>query len=430
MSSCEKCNLMTAMFDAAVVAAQPAKFIPSALARLLPDQLDGRLFVTGFGKASAGMARAVEDHLPPTMQQRFSGEVIVPDGHEEACKVIKITTASHPVPDARGLSAAGRILDQARTLTTKDLMLVLVSGGGSSLFCLPHRGITLEMKQKVTSDLLTTGAPIDQINCVRKHLSAVKGGHLAVAAYPARTLALSISDVPGDDVTVIASGPTVADPTSAAQARTLLNDYGIQLPAAVNSFLNSPACETPFLDNPALLRSEMHLVATPRKSLQAAAVIAAQAGYQPVLLGDALEGMSRELAAWMAEQARNAGPGKALISGGETTVKVSGGGYGGRNAEFAHALCFALANAEKEGESSFYALAADTDGIDGRPLPSGPVAGAIVTPDSLVRAAAQGLNAKEMLADNDSHSFFTALGDALVTGPTRTNVNDFRVVLT
>ncbi|GIR97068.1 MAG: hypothetical protein CM15mP100_2880 [Alphaproteobacteria bacterium] len=176
MSSCEKCNLMTAMFDAAVVAAKPEKFIPDALARLLPNQLYGRLFVTGFGKASASMARVVEDHLPPSMQLHLSSEVIVPDGHEEDCKAITITTASHPVPDARGLAAAGRILDQARSLTTTDLMLVLVSGGGSSLFCLPHKGVTLEQKQKITSDLLSTGAPINQMNCVRKHLSAVKGG--------------------------------------------------------------------------------------------------------------------------------------------------------------------------------------------------------------------------------------------------------------
>ena len=430
MLSCEKCNLMTAMFDAAVAAAQPARFIPEALNRLLPDQLEGRLFVTGFGKASAGMARAVEDHLSPDMQLRCSGEVIVPDGYEEACKSITISTASHPVPDARGLAAAARILDQARSLKLTDLMLVLVSGGGSSVFCLPHAGITLEQKQKITSELLAAGAPIHEINCVRKHLSAVKGGHLSVAAYPARTLALSISDVPGDDVTVIASGPTVADPTSLANARTLLADYGINLPAAVVDLLNSPACETPFADDPALSRSEMHLVATPRKSLNAAAVVAKRGGYEPVLLGDALEGPSKKLAAWMAEQARNAGPGKALISGGETTVKVSGSGYGGRNAEFAHALCFALADADKSDKRRFYALAADTDGIDGRPLASGGVAGAIVTPDSLARAAARGLDAAAMLANNDSHSFFTILGDALVTGPTRTNVNDFRVVLT
>jgi hydroxypyruvate reductase len=430
MSSIEKCNLMTAMFDAAVAAAQPDRFIPDALARLLPDQLDGRFFVTGFGKASAGMARTVEDHLPPAMQLRCSGEVIVPDGHEDYCTEITITTASHPVPDVRGLAAAGRIMDQARSLTSTDLMLVLVSGGGSSLFCLPHTGITLKQKQKITSELLAAGASIDQINCVRKHLSAVKGGHLAVAAYPARTLALSISDVPGDDVTVIASGPTVADPTSAAQARTLLANYDIELPTAVDSLLNSPACETPFPECPALSRSEMHLVATPKKSLYAAAAVAEKAGYQPVLLGDALEGSSRDLAEWMAEQAGNAGPGKALISGGETTVKVSGSGYGGRNAEFIHALCLVLADKDIAGESRFYALAADTDGIDGRPLPSGPVAGAMATPDSLARAAAMGMDAAAMLADNDSHSFFTALGDALVTGPTRTNVNDFRVVLT
>jgi hydroxypyruvate reductase len=304
-------------------------------------------------------------------------------------------------------------------------MLVLVSGGGSSLFCLPHEAITLQQKQKITSDLLAAGAPINQLNCVRKHLSAVKGGRLAVAAYPAVTLAFSISDVPGDDVTVIASGPTVADPTSAAQACGLLADYDIEIPATVEELLNSPACETPFADHPFLSRSEMHIVATPKKSLNAAADIAKEAGYQPLLLGDALEGPSRDLAAWMAEQARKVGPGKALISGGETTVKVSGSGYGGRNAEFAHALCLDLAN-----ESSFYALAADTDGIDGRTLPSGPVAGSMVKPDTLSRAAAQGLDAAAMLEDNDSHSFFTALGDAIVTGPTKTNVNDFRVVLT
>lgn len=425
MSSCEKCNLMTAMFDAAVAAAQPDRFIPDALVRLLPSQVDGRLFVTGFGKASAGMARAVENNLLDALRMRCFGEVIVPDGYEETCTHITITSASHPVPDTRGQAAARRILEQARSLTTTDLMLVLVSGGGSSLFCLPHEAITLQQKQKITSDLLAAGAPINQLNCVRKHLSAVKGGHLAVAAYPAVTLALSISDVPGDDVTVIASGPTVADPTSAAQARGLLADYDIEIPATVEELLNSPACETPFADHPDLSRSEMHLVATPKKSLNAAADIAKEAGYQPLLLGDALEGPSRDLAAWMAEQARKVGPGKALISGGETTVKVSGSGYGGRNAEFAHALCLDLAN-----EASFYALAADTDGIDGRTLPSGPVAGAMVKPDTLSRAAAQGLDAAAMLEENDSHSFFTALGDAIVTGPTKTNVNDFRVVLT
>lgn len=425
MSSREKCNLMTAMFDAAVAAAQPDRFIPDALARLLPSQVDGRLFVTGFGKASAGMARAVENNLPDALRMRCFGEVIVPDGYEETCTHITITSASHPVPDTRGQAATRRILEHAHSLTTTDLMLVLVSGGGSSLFCLPHEAITLQQKQKITSDLLAAGAPINQLNCVRKHLSAVKGGRLAVAAYPAVTLAFSISDVPGDDVTVIASGPTVADPTSAAQACGLLADYDIEIPATVEELLNSPACETPFADHPFLSRSEMHIVATPKKSLNAAADIAKEAGYQPLLLGDALEGPSRDLAAWMAEQARKVGPGKALISGGETTVKVSGSGYGGRNAEFAHALCLDLAN-----ESSFYALAADTDGIDGRTLPSGPVAGSMVKPDTLSRAAAQGLDAAAMLEDNDSHSFFTALGDAIVTGPTKTNVNDFRVVLT
>ena len=416
---------MRAMFAAAVDAAHPDKFMPDAVARLVPDRLSGRLFITGFGKASALMARVAESHLPAALKRSCSGEVIVPDGHEEACQAITITSASHPVPDARGAAAARRILTEAQSLTADDLMLVLVSGGGSSLLCLPHDAITLDEKQQITSALLAAGAPIDQMNCVRKHLSAVKGGHLAAAAYPARTLAFAISDVPGDSPAVIASGPTVADPTTAAEARAILARYQIDAPPDIVSLLDSPSCETPFAGDAALTASEMHLVATPRKSLEAAAALAEQAGYVPVILGDALEGSSRDLAAWMAEQARNAGPGKALISGGETTVLVSGSGYGGRNAEFIHALALAL-----DGDDRFCALAADTDGIDGRSLPDGPVAGAVITPDTLSRAAALGLDAAALLANNDSHSLFAALGDALITGPTKTNVNDFRVVLT
>ena len=425
MLSPEKGNLMRAMFDRAVEAAHPDRFMPEAIANLLPDRLSGRLFVTGFGKASALMARAVEDHLPAALRPACFGEVIVPDGHEEGCQTLTITSASHPVPDARGAAAARRILDTATGLGRDDLMLVLVSGGGSSLLCLPHPSITLDLKQQITSALLAAGAPIDQMNCVRKHLSAVKGGHLAAAAAPARTLALAISDVPGDDVAVIASGPTVADPTTADQAREILARYQIALPAAVAALLDSPACETPFAGDDRLAAADMHLVATPGKSLDAAAGIAADAGYDPILLGDALEGTSRDLAAWMAAQARTAGPGKALISGGETTVRVRGSGYGGRNAEFMHALALAF-----DGDDRFCALAADTDGIDGRPLPDGPVAGALIMPDTLARAAALGLDAAALLADNDSHSFFAALGDGVVTGPTKTNVNDFRVVLT
>ena len=425
MSSAEKGNLMRAMFAAAVAAAHPDQFMPEAVQRLLPPYLDGRLFITGFGKASAVMARAAEDHLPAGLNADYSGEVIVPDGHEEACKAITITSASHPVPDPRGADAAARILSHAHSLNAGDLMLVLVSGGGSSLFCLPHPSISLAEKQHVTARLLAAGAPIDQMNCVRKHLSRVKGGHLAAAAYPARTLALSISDVPGDDVAVIASGPTVPDPTTAEQARALLARYQIDIPPSVSALLASPSCETPFPGAPALARSEMHLVATPGKSLAAAAQLAARAGYQPVMLGDALQGSSRDLAGWMAQQARNAGPGKALISGGETTVMVRGDGYGGRNADFIHALALDL-----DGAAGIYGLAADTDGIDGRPLPDGPVAGAVITPDTLVRAARCGLDSAAMLENNDSHSYFATLGDQVLTGPTKTNVNDFRVVLT
>lgn len=425
MSSAEKGNLMRAMFACAIQAADPDQFMPEAIRKLLPDHMAGCLFITGFGKASAVMARSAEAHLPAALRPHYSGEVIVPDGHEEACEVITITSASHPVPDARGHAAAARILAEARSLSEGDLMLVLVSGGGSSLFCLPHGAVTLDEKQQITSRLLAAGAPIDEMNCVRKHLSIVKGGHFAAAAYPARTLALAISDVPGDDPAVIASGPTVADPTTAADARAILTRYQIDLPPSVAALLDSPACETPFADDPALAASEVHLVATPQKSLTAAAKCAAEAGYEPVILGDALQGSSRDLAGWMAAQARTAGPGKALISGGETTVLVRGSGYGGRNAEFIHALALAL-----DGDDRFCALAADTDGIDGRPLPDGPVAGAVIMPDTLSRAAALGLDAAALLAYNDSHSFFAALGDGIVTGPTKTNVNDFRVVLT
>ena len=425
MSSAEKGNLMRAMFARAVEAADPTQFMPEAIQSLLPDNVKGRLFVTGFGKASAVMARTAEAHLPAAVRPDYSGEVIVPDGHEEAFEVITITSASHPVPDARGHAAAARILAEARSLSEGDLMLVLVSGGGSSLFCVPHAAVTLDEKQQITSRLLAAGAPIDEMNCVRKHLSAVKGGQLAAAAFPARTVALAISDVPGDSPAVIASGPTVADPTTAADARAILARYQIDLPPDVAAFLDSPDCETPFADDACLAASEVHLVATPQKSLAAAAEMAAQAGYEPVILGDALQGSSRDLAAWMAHKARNAGPGKALISGGETTVIVRGSGYGGRNAEFLHALALAF-----DGDDRFWALAADTDGIDGRPLPDWPVAGAVITPVTLSQAAALGLDAASLLADNDSHSLFAALGQGIVTGPTKTNVNDFRVVLT
>jgi len=407
---------MRQMFEAAVACAHPDQFMAAAVERWLPQTDKGRIFVTGFGKASAVMARAFEQAVPANIRKRIDGMVIVPDGHEESCDIIEIISAAHPVPDARGLAAAENIMAAAHSLDSDDLMIVLVSGGGSSLFCLPHEAVGFARKQEITGQLLRGGAPIDEMNCVRKHLSAGKGGQLAAAAYPARCCAFAISDVPGDDPAVIASGPTVADNSTAAQALEILKKYRIEAAEEILAHLNSPDCETPAGGDVRLSRSHLHLVATPAKSLAAAAHVAEQAGYKAIILGDDLEGESRALAKSLAAEARAARPGTALISGGETTVVVRGSGSGGRNAEFIHALGL---------EGCFYALAADTDGIDG----AAPVAGAYITPDMLVSARERGLDAAAYLENNDSHSFFAALGTQIVTGPTRTNVNDFRVIL-
>ena len=417
MSTAEQSLLMRAMFDATVAAAQPAKFMPRALDTFLPANIKGKLFVTGFGKASAAMAQALEANLPDNLGIKMSGKIVVPDGHEEVLSRLTVETASHPVPDVRSANFASDILRTADSLVEGDIMLVLISGGGSSLMCLPRAPLTLAEKQAVSQQLLKKGAPIGDMNCLRKHLSLVKGGQLAAAAYPARTISFAISDVPGDEPSVIASGPTVADKTSRHDALAVIEQYGLNVPEAVFDMLRNVSCETPFPDNELLSLSHFHLLATPRQSLEAAAVIARKAGYEPVILGDALEGHSRHLAKEQARLARLSGPGKAFISGGETTVIVTGTGKGGRNAEFAHTLAL---------EGRFYALAADTDGIDG----SAPVAGAIVTPDTKDRAILAGLDGLAMLENNDSHSFFAALGDQIITGPTRTNVNDFRVILT
>ena len=417
MSSSEKIALMKHMFAAAVEAANPENFMADAVRQILQTPYEGKIFVTGFGKASAVMAHAFEAALPKAQQDRLEGMVIVPDGHGVSCQTIKIIEASHPVPDSRGLNAASQIMERAQKLQETDLMIVLISGGGSSLFCVPHPDLGFSEKQDITTQLLRNGAPIDAMNCVRKHLSAGKGGRLAVAAYPASTISLAISDVPGDDPCVIASGPTCADPTTATQALDILNRYDIQVSDRVLSLLNSPNCETPFAKDIGLSKSEMHILATPLKSLQAAAEIARMAGYNPVILGDSLEGESRILAAEMAEIARNSPEKTALISGGETTVIVKGSGTGGRNVEFIHALAL---------EGYFYGLAADTDGIDG----GAPVAGAYITPESCVKASALGLDPRAYLENNDSHSFFAAIDSQIITGPTKTNVNDFRVILT
>ena len=412
-------TLLKAMFDAAVDAASPAARVPTHL----PRRPEGRVVVVGAGKASAAMAKAVEDHW----EGPLSGLVVTRYGHAVPCKQIEIVEAAHPVPDASGEAAARRILGMVQGLGPDDLVLALISGGGSALLSLPAPGLTLADKQAVNAALLRSGAPIGEMNCVRKHLSSIKGGRLAAAAYPARVVTLVISDVPNDDLSAIASGPTVPDPTTFAEARAILAKYGITSPAAVIEHLERGADETPKLGDPRLARAETVMIATPQMSLEAAAEVARAAGVSPLILGDAIEGEAREVGKVMAGIARQAAlrgqparPPCVLISGGETTVTVRGGGRGGRNVEFLLSLAVEL-----DGLPGVFAVAGDTDGVDG----AEETAGALITPDTLARAKAQGVRAKERLADNDGHGFFEALGDQIVTGPTLTNVNDFRAIL-
>ncbi len=411
--------LLRAMFDAAVSAALPDRSVPSHL----PAPPKGRTVVVGAGKASAAMARALEEHWPGPL----TGLVVTRYGHGVPCRRIEIVEASHPVPDAKGRAAAARILRMVQGLTEDDLVIALISGGGSALLSLPAPGLTLEDKQAVNRALLQSGARIGEMNTVRKHLSAIKGGRLAAAAYPARVVTLVISDVPADDPSVIASGPTVADATTFADARAVLEKYGIAQPAAAVRHLERAEDETPKPGDARLARAETVLIATPQMSLEAAAKVARDAAATPLILGNAIEGEAREVGRVMAGIARQAAlygqPAAApavLLSGGETTVTVRGHGRGGRNVEFLLALAIDL-----NGLPGVYALAADTDGIDG----AEEIAGAIVTPDTLARAEAKGISAKQRLADNDGHGFFEALGDEVITGPTLTNVNDFRAIL-
>jgi glycerate 2-kinase len=412
-------DLLRAMFDAAVSAALPAKIVPPHL----PAPPKGRTIVIGAGKASAAMAKAVEDNWDGPLE----GLVVTRYGHAAPCTRVEIVEASHPVPDAAGEAAARRILDMMSGLTEDDLVIALISGGGSALMALPAGDLTLADKQALNKALLASGASIDEMNCVRKHLSAVKGGRLAAAAYPARLVSLLISDVPGDDPSVIASGPTVPDKTTFADALAIVRKYGIAQPKAAIRHLEAGVEESIKPQDERLSRTETRLIATPQLSLEAAAEIARDRGFVPVVLGDAIEGEAREVARVMSgitRQVVNYGqPSEApcvLLSGGETTVTVRGKGRGGRNVEFLLALAIAL-----DGLSGVHAIAADTDGIDG----SEDNAGAIALNDSLARAAALGVSAKEHLADNDGYSFFEKLGDLVHTGPTLTNVNDFRAIL-
>jgi glycerate 2-kinase len=412
-------KLLESMFDAAITAALPQK----SLRKFLPDAPKGRTIVVGCGKAAAAMAKAVESRWKGPLE----GLVVTRYGHRVKTRRIEVVEAAHPVPDMAGREAAERILRMVQGLGADDLVLFLVSGGGSALLSLPAPGITLTDKQAINKALLKSGANITEMNCVRKHLSAIKGGRLAAAAHPARVVTLAISDIPGDDPAVIASGPTVADATTFADARAILRKYRITEPASVVAHIEAAADETPKPGDPRLAGTELRMIATPQMSLEAAAKVAKRAGVKPMILGDAIEGEAREVAmvhAGIARQVlRHGQPLKkpcVLLSGGETTVTVRGHGRGGRNAEFLLALAVALG-----GEPGVWALAGDTDGIDG----TEDNAGAVLTPDALERAAARGMDAKAMLADNDGYNFFSGLGDLVITGPTLTNVNDFRALL-
>jgi len=403
---------LRSLFDAAVAAAAADLCVPPNL----PAPPKGRTVVVGAGKAAAAMARAVEAHWAGPL----TGLVVTRYGHSVPTRHIAVIEAGHPMPDAAGAEAAQRILEMVQGLGPNDLVLALISGGGSALLSLPAPGIALADKQALNKALLRSGAPIAEINCVRKHLSAIKGGRLALAAHPARVVSLIVSDVPGDDPATVASGPTVPDATSLADARAILAKYSIVSPPAVAAHLDRPESETPKPGDPRFAHAENRVIATAQGSLEAAAEAVRRAGITPILLGDDIEGEARMVAAEQARLALSQNAPCVLISGGETSVTVRGTGRGGRNAEYLLALAIAL-----NGHPGIHAIACDTDGIDG----TEDNAGALLFPDSLARAAALGLDAWAMLEDNDGYGFFGALGDLVVTGPTRTNVNDFRAIL-
>ncbi len=413
-------QVLRSLFDSAVAAADPRK----VLANYLPAKPKGRCIVVGMGKSAAVMAAALENAWPDVA---LSGTVVTRYGYVVPTREIEVIEASHPVPDANSETGAWRLLERVRGLAPDDLVIALISGGGSALCAAPAKGVTLADKQAMNKALLACGANIAEINTVRKHLSAIKGGRLAAAAAPARVVTLAISDVPGDDPAVIASGPTVPDPTSFADARTLIDRFGINPPPAVRARLAQDADETPKPGS--LPNAEFRLIATPMMTLKKAAAAAHGLGLTPLILGDALQGEAREMAIVMAGIARSVrthgqpvAPPAVLLSGGEPTVTLGNGpvGHGGRNTEFALALALAL-----EGEPGIWALSGDTDGLDFMD----DVAGAIATPDTLTRARAKRLDPRAMLAGHDCHSLFSAIGDLVCTGPTLTNVNDFRAIL-
>jgi glycerate 2-kinase len=411
--------LLRTMFDAAVAAAQPALCLPPHL----PAPPTGRTIVIGAGKASAAMARALEDHWSGPLE----GIVVTRYGYDVPCRRIEIVQAAHPVPDAAGLRAAERIRELVSGLAADDLVIALISGGGSSLLVAPGAGLTLADKQAVNTALLASGASISEMNCVRRHLSALKGGRLAAACHPAKLVTLLISDVPGDNPIDIASGPTVPDPSTCADALAIVDRYRIAVPAAVRELLQSGRGESVKPGDPRLAGLQTRMITAPQLALEAAAQVARAAGLTPHILGDSLEGEARDVGKALAAVARQVAvrgqpftPPCVLLSGGETTVTLKGTGRGGRNVEFLLSLAVAL-----DGQPGVHAMAGDTDGVDG----AEEIAGACLAPDTLARAWGMGINPRASLDNNDGHGFFQALGDSVITGPTLTNVNDFRAIV-
>jgi len=411
--------LLRQLFDAAVAAAQPALCLPP----YLPQPPKGRTIVIGAGKASAAMARALEDHWPSPLQ----GIVVTRYGYRVPCQWIEIVEAAHPVPDQAGIEATQRIRDCVRGLDKDDLVIALISGGASALLVAPGSGLSLHDKQVINTELLKSGATISEMNCVRRHLSGVKGGRLGAACFPAQLISLLISDVPGDSPVDIGSGPTVADPTTCEDALAILKRYAIGLSGPVQHHLESGAGESVKPGDSRLERSDVRIITAPQIALEAAARVAADAGLTPYILSDSLEGEAKDLGKAMAGIARQivryGQPFRrpcVLLSGGETTVTVRGHGRGGRNVEFLLALGVAL-----NGLAGTTAIAGDTDGVDG----AEEIAGAILTADTLSRAWALGMNPQSALDNNDGHGFFQRLGDSVITGPTLTNVNDFRAIV-
>lgn len=424
-TSAETRALLMKLFEAAVSAAHPATCVPP---HLPPVPEGGRIIVVGAGKAAAAMAQATERHYKALGQaDRITGFVTTRHGYGLPTEIIEVVEAGHPVPDQMSIETAQRALKLAASAGPHDLVLALMSGGASALWSAPAAGISFDAKQALTKKLLRSGARITEMNCIRKHLSAIKGGKLAATAGGSGLLTLAISDIPGDDPAAIGSGPTIGDPTTLQDARDVLARYNIDVPPEIAAVLADPANETLKPDNPRLGHARFEIVAAPSQSIAAATTVAEAAGYKVVSLGDALEGEARDVGASQARlalEAKARGERIAIMSGGELTVTVTGDGTGGPNQEYALGLAVALGSAP-----GIAALAGDTDGTDGGAGSASDPAGAIVLPDTLTRANAANLNAAKFLANNDSTGFFRAIGDLVECGPTQTNVNDFRVIL-